>query len=169
MTIKNKILELRGQGLTYDQIANQLNVSKGTIAYHCSPMVKKNVNKNRKKWRRKNTLSVKIHNFKYCGSKKRKKLYDDCEYDDNLNAKNIMEKIGKNPTCYLTGKKIDLDNPEEYSLDHVLPIARGGKSTLENCMLVCRKVNMLKGDLTYEELIEMCQDILDYSKQNPKI
>lgn len=36
MNLKNKILELREQGKTYDEIKNVLGCSKSTIAYHLS-------------------------------------------------------------------------------------------------------------------------------------
>ena len=35
MKHKEKILELRSQGLSYEEIKNRLGCSKGTIAYHC--------------------------------------------------------------------------------------------------------------------------------------
>ena len=34
--IKKDILRLRSEGKTYQQIAKELNCSKGTIAYHCN-------------------------------------------------------------------------------------------------------------------------------------
>jgi len=38
------------------------------------------------------------------------------------------------------------------TIDHIIPISRGGKSTWENCTTACRKCNNLKGDKTPNEL-----------------
>ena len=49
---------------------------------------------------------------------------------------NLEKKIGEKPICYLTGIPIDINKPNEYSLDHIIPMSRGGKNTLENCGLL---------------------------------
>lgn len=38
--MKEKILQLRSEGKTYNEIKKKLGVSKSTISYHCSPTVK---------------------------------------------------------------------------------------------------------------------------------
>ena len=48
--MKDKILELRAQGLTYNEIKNELGCSKGTISYHLGPGQKeKSYKRNRSK------------------------------------------------------------------------------------------------------------------------
>lgn len=39
----------------------------------------------------------------------------------------------------------------ELTLDHVLPVVRGGRKTWENIVAACRKCNQKKGDATPEE------------------
>lgn len=39
-TLREKILDLHSQGLSYNQIRQQLNCSKGTISYHLNPEVR---------------------------------------------------------------------------------------------------------------------------------
>lgn len=39
------------------------------------------------------------------------------------------------------------------TLDHLLPVSRGGTHWFENLVLCCRKCNNAKGSLTYEEYI----------------
>ena len=47
--MKEKILQLRSEGKTYDQIKKELGCSKGTIAYHCGEGQKeKNYNRTKK-------------------------------------------------------------------------------------------------------------------------
>ena len=63
-----EILKLRAEGKTYLQITEQLNVSKGTVAYHCNKHIRQRT-KTRTKWNQKNSvgtiLSRKINVFKY--------------------------------------------------------------------------------------------------------
>jgi 5-methylcytosine-specific restriction endonuclease McrA len=40
----------------------------------------------------------------------------------------------------------------DATIDHVIPRARGGKDTWENCVLACRKCNLTKGTKSLEEL-----------------
>ncbi len=43
--------------------------------------------------------------------------------------------------------------PKDYSLDHRLPLARGGKNDYSNLHLVCKSCNSMKGQLTEEEFV----------------
>lgn len=61
-------------------------------------------------------------------------------------AKTIRERDGNR--CQYTGKVL---NPEEGSIDHVLPRSRGGKDAWENCVWSCREINSRKGNRLPEE------------------
>ena len=50
--------------------------------------------------------------------------------------------------CQYCGKKF---SSSELSLDHVIPISRGGKSTWENVVCACLPCNVRKGNRTPEE------------------
>ena len=50
-------------------------------------------------------------------------------------------------TCQLCGKTYDTDNLE---IDHIKPIAKGGKSTYDNLQTLCKRCNKNKGDNYYE-------------------
>ena len=54
--MKEKILELRAKGKTYQEIVQIIGCSKASVSYHCSEKVRQNFrdyrNKNRKKCRR---------------------------------------------------------------------------------------------------------------------
>ena len=58
-----------------------------------------------------------------------------------LNARNIRERDGNR--CQYTGKLLQ---PEEGSLDHVLPRSRGGADTWENLVWSDKAVNARKGN-----------------------
>jgi 5-methylcytosine-specific restriction endonuclease McrA len=74
--------------------------------------------------------------------------------------KDVLEKFGINPVCYLTGRPIDFNFPESYNLDHVIPRAKGGDNTLSNMNIACRAANMAKNDLLVSEFLELCEEVL---------
>ena len=52
--------------------------------------------------------------------------------------------------CHYCGRKV---GPDALTLDHVIPIARGGKSTRHNCVPCCKDCNTKKGTQTPVESI----------------
>jgi len=52
-------------------------------------------------------------------------------------------KIAKG-TCYYCSKAIP---PKELTLDHIVPLARGGRSTKGNCVPACKECNNQKKNL----------------------
>lgn len=52
--------------------------------------------------------------------------------------------------CHYCGQKFD---PDELTMDHILPVVRGGKSTRSNCVPCCKQCNNDKKYLTPAELI----------------
>ncbi len=51
--------------------------------------------------------------------------------------------------CYHCQKKI---KPAELTMDHLIPIARGGKSDKKNCVPSCKECNTQKGSKTRAEM-----------------
>jgi 5-methylcytosine-specific restriction endonuclease McrA len=52
--------------------------------------------------------------------------------------------------CHYCGQSF---SPEELTMDHVLPVVRGGKSTRSNCVACCKACNNEKKYLTPAEII----------------
>jgi 5-methylcytosine-specific restriction endonuclease McrA len=52
--------------------------------------------------------------------------------------------------CHYCGKEF---NPTDLTMDHILPVARGGKSTKGNCVPCCKACNNEKKHLTPAEQI----------------
>jgi len=52
--------------------------------------------------------------------------------------------------CHYCGKHF---NPEELTMDHILPVVRGGKSVKSNCVPCCKGCNNDKKYLTPAEMI----------------
>jgi len=78
----------------------------------------------------------------------------------NFSLDDLLEKIGDNPICYLTGKPIDLKETKSYQFDHVIPVSKGGSSDIDNFGLTCREANRAKSDLILEEFVILCKDVL---------
>lgn len=58
--------------------------------------------------------------------------------------------------CPLTGRKLDGDC---MSVDHILPLSRGGTHDISNLQFVHVDVNYAKRDLTVDEFVKMCQEV----------
>lgn len=72
----------------------------------------------------------------------------------------VINKFGENPTCSLTGQKVDINNTKSYHFDHKLPVSRGGDNSIDNLQILTREANQSKSDLTNDEFIELCKTVL---------
>ncbi len=81
----------------------------------------------------------------------------------------FLEKVGDNPICALTGKPIDLMNSRSYQLDHIVPRSKGGSNSLDNCQLLSREANQAKHDLSLNEFIQLCRDVVNYIDNKNKL
>jgi 5-methylcytosine-specific restriction endonuclease McrA len=41
----------------------------------------------------------------------------------------------------------DVDSPNQATVDHVVPLSKGGMERLDNMQLMCRRCNQAKGDV----------------------
>ena len=55
--------------------------------------------------------------------------------------------------CYYTGTELTFDN---VSLEHTVPLCRGGTNSPDNITLVTKQVQVMKGTMTGEEFKDMC-------------
>lgn len=153
------ILKLRSEGKSYNDIQKILKCSKSTVAYHCG-LNQKEKSKQRTYKNRNKTLNGilkrKKDNFSYVFRKKKFKRRVNLEFSSN----EFKEKIISNPKCYLTGRPIDLLNPKTYQCDHIIPVSKGGDSSLSNLGLTCKEANIAKNNLSHEEFLNLCKEIL---------
>jgi 5-methylcytosine-specific restriction endonuclease McrA len=56
--------------------------------------------------------------------------------------------------CALSGLLLD---PDDASLDHIVPIARGGPNVMENVQIVHREINAMKGAMDTKRFVELCR------------
>jgi len=183
----NQIKQLRKDGLSYRQIQKELGCAKSTIAYYCNDTEKENVKNRKEKQKKKNIghfsarqrldtfkrekyIPRKSKKFAETDNEKSKKksnmIYHFFRRNNELNEEkfqfnDIMKKFGDNPKCYLTGRDINWDDPNTFSFDHIVPVSKGGKNTLDNLGLCCFDANQSKKDLSVEEFVSLCKDVLE--------
>lgn len=58
--------------------------------------------------------------------------------------------IRDNFACQYCGANLDED--EDQTLDHVIPVSKGGKDTWDNLVLCCRECNTFKGSRSMEDV-----------------
>jgi len=68
----------------------------------------------------------------------------------DLRNSNWWKTILTKGICHYCNKKFKKD---ELTMDHIVPVARGGKSTKGNCVPCCKQCNNEKSCLTPVELI----------------
>jgi len=167
--MKEKIQQLRQQKKSYREIAETLGCSKSLISYHCNLATREKSYARTKISRAKNTLTQKVDKFK------RRKAWTSKTRDFQrrnstgklnskatlqFNAEDLIQQITKNPKCYLTGRAIDITDPSSFSLDHKIPVTRGGDNSLENLGVACAAANISKSNLTIDEFIQLCKDVV---------
>lgn len=81
----------------------------------------------------------------FASMKQRAKKYGDTV---EFTASDLLMLLGDKPHCFWCGKKI---TPAVLNFDHTIPLARGGKWTLDNMAPICGGCNRKKGALTAQE------------------
>lgn len=77
-----------------------------------------------------------------------------------VTAKMIMGMIEQQSfRCAISGRPL---TPETASLDHIVPLSRGGQHGLNNVWVVDHLVNTAKGTLTVAEFVAMCREITNH-------
>lgn len=190
MKLKDQILKLRDEGKSYRDIQQILGCSKATISYHCGEGQKQKTKDRCKNLRTgdfiKYSIINKIDRFRRSCLKYRKAREDykshlkkriSGKVSDFHRTRNNMRQYNKtsftsddilnmyniNPICSLTGRPINLEDTRSWELDHIIPASKGGPDTLENCQITCREVNFAKGNLSMEEFISLCKDVLTHN------
>ena len=77
--------------------------------------------------------------------------------------------VAQGAKCAITGMALD---PQEVNADHIIPLSRHDLNpSLEedNFWLVHKKINSMKGSLTYQEFVEACKTVVDHQKLTEKL
>lgn len=182
--MKDKIILLRNQGKSYNEIVKILGCSKSLVKYYSGNNEKYKYLMRQRKYRKRNPLNIKLSRFlepkkqyrqynletnsnkiiklKTNTFNRRSKTKKYLKGDDvsDITVEQVQEKIGSNPKCYLTGRPIDINNSRSYNFDHIIPSSKGGKNTLDNLDICIKEANHAKNNLYLEEFFKLCEDVL---------
>jgi CRISPR/Cas system Type II protein with McrA/HNH and RuvC-like nuclease domain len=77
----------------------------------------------------------------------------------SVTASEIYELIKRqNFECAITGEKLDVN---DATIDHIVPVSIGGGNEISNLQVVTKAANRVKGNLTMEQLVDLCKRIVD--------
>jgi CRISPR/Cas system Type II protein with McrA/HNH and RuvC-like nuclease domain len=126
-------------------------------------------NKDQKKASKQPTKSriynLKKKSFARTGTKAEREAIKSEQLDIRFSTEEMIHKfeVECDSKCYLTGEKIDTMVMSSWSADHIVPKSKGGDNSLENCGLAGFMANQMKSNLSYDELLDECEKILNHS------
>lgn len=74
----------------------------------------------------------------------------------------------QNHFCYYTGREMNLIKGDKERVVSVDRVDSSKGYTKENVVLCCQKVNIVKNDLSYQNFLILCEEVLKQSKLNIK-
>lgn len=63
--------------------------------------------------------------------------------------------------CSYSGIKLTREN---MSIDHIIPLSKGGTSNINNLCIVDKRINLMKMSMSVKEFIDLCKIISAYNK-----
>jgi 5-methylcytosine-specific restriction endonuclease McrA len=82
----------------------------------------------------------------------------------NVKASDLREMVeSQGYLCNLTGRPL---TPKVASVDHCLPLSRGGTNEPHNLQVLHKDVNFAKGTMTTSEFIELCTEVVNHVEKN---
>jgi 5-methylcytosine-specific restriction endonuclease McrA len=176
MSLAEDIHALRKDGMSYNQIRDQLNCSKGTICYHLGKgqKEKNQARRNQIAWYNQRHVR-RINSFMNAEPKEKKESRQRgqksitekaCKFQTReggemkFNYRDVYQRYGDKFECALTGRPLTWNEPREYQYDHIIPIARGGDNSMKNLQIVCNDANKAKHDLLPQEFLDLCKEVL---------
>ena len=80
---------------------------------------------------------------------------------DRPTAKRILRLVElQKYQCALTGLPL---TPDDANLDHIVPIASGGKHEMGNVQVVHKIINRMKSTLPQNEFIQWCRCVAEFA------
>ncbi len=176
-----RILELRSQGLSYNKICKIIGCTPANVAYHCGIGQKQKTRQRKYKYKR-HPYEGKLQQFHIASDRPHNSIYGlnklklrrilktkrsnfmkkgqltKC----NFSVQDVVDKLGENPVCYISGRPIDINQTRSYNFDHIIPASKGGQAIIDNLGIASKDANIAKGNLSLDELFKLCKDILIY-------
>lgn len=159
-TMKEQILQLGAEGKTYKEIHEILGCSKSKISYYLGKGVKERTIERNKK-AKKTARYILASKIDFFISRSDYKGFNYQKRDESVEA--YHDKVNNSPYCYLTGRKIDLEDSSSYHLDHKIPYHISKDNSVDNMELACRDANQSKAHMTLGEYIALCKEVLEHN------
>lgn len=64
--------------------------------------------------------------------------------------------------CAICGRYVPFT---DFTVDHIIPISKGGTNSMDNLQCACKTCNMIKQDILLEDLIEKLSEIILYQSK----
>lgn len=78
----------------------------------------------------------------------------DCEFAQN---KDVVALLMRSAACHWCRK--EFESTEQKTIDHVIPVSKGGKHSIDNLVACCSKCNNVKADKMPEEFKLLLRDL----------
>lgn len=169
---KYSINKWKGWNRKNQSLTNKKWYQNNGKEYYSNPDNKERHNDQAARFRRNNPEKTKIIEKKGRDKRRFKKL---AEYSNrNFFRKGLKDyylltafdlwKIAKKQKliCPFTGFKLTKEN---MSVDHVLPVSKGGSNHPSNIRLIHKWVNLMLGVHSDDDFLKMCQIIIDYKNR----
>ncbi len=184
-SLASQIKELRAAGKSYNQIVAILGCAKSSVTYHAGEGQKQKWAARQRKNRNRKNVSNKLHGFRNRKQKKKRNDFSESQIrkqvlyrldqfkrratgkkykaiEESFGISEFFAKFSDCTHCYLSGRPIDINNPNTWQVDHKVPRSRGGKNDLKNLEVARKEANSAKNDLTVEEFLNLCEDVLKH-------
>lgn len=80
---------------------------------------------------------------------------------DKVTARSLYQLlIRQDKRCAISGVEL---TTETVSIDHIVPLSKGGEHVMQNVHLVHRVINRMKGTMGHEELLDWCRKIAQWN------
>lgn len=87
----------------------------------------------------------------------RKQSKKEVVMERNVKAHELLSLVKmQNYRCRYTGVKL---TPASASVDHTLPLCKGGSHEINNLAVVHHVINIAKGRLSESEFVQICHDV----------
>ena len=178
--LQTRINDLYWDGLSNRAISKECDCTEKMVEFYLNRLMSKVNHKRRKTpaYKAKHKPRSKIPKYfidRVTSFKKRKsetaeekytkvlkrRIYTFTKGNNMFTPKELLEKISKEPKCWITGKSIELKDTSSWQLDHKVPKSQGGENTLENCDIATKDANSCKGPLLMEDFISICIQTLE--------
>jgi len=153
-------LKLEKPHLSHRQIAYELGCLKSSVTYYLKNKEQRyESNKIRRDRCPKRQYNCHPYTYK-CGDFNKRRHTNCPPQETKVTTEEAKNKFGENPKCYLTGRDINIYDRKSYHFDHIVPTAKGGTNTVDNLEIATKEANFAKRDMSLDEFISMCKDIL---------